>query len=216
MGQNGSALGKKITNDFDAVGKGIARGWEETKAFGKKTWEGIKSIPVLGQAVSGLEKAGEYIGLGNITRGIAGAIDTGVGATQRLLGGDVSGAIGRVTSGVRDVLDIRKPQLVTDAEKVPVIGDIISKAYTGLENTPLAGGLSLNALRSIGNAAANSVDALRGGDVVGGLKAGLEGAKTYGQARGGLAGKIATNVDRAQGVIKKVETAQRVIKSLRP
>jgi hypothetical protein len=216
MGQNGSALGKKIQNDFDAVGKGIANGWEQTKAFGKKTWEGIKSIPVLGTVASGLEKAGEYVGLGNITRGITGAIDTGVGATQRLLSGDVSGAIGRVTSGVRDVLDIRKPQLVQDVEKVPVLGDLINKAYTGLENAPLAGGLSLNALRSIGNAAANSVDALRGGDVLGGLKAGLEGAKTYGQARGGLAGKIATNVDRAQGVINKVESAQRVIKSLRP
>ena len=216
MGANGSALGKKIQNDFDAVGKGIANGWEQTKAFGKKTWEGIKSIPVLGQVASGLEKAGEYVGLGNITRGITGAIDTGVGATQRLLSGDVSGAIGRVTSGVRDVLDIRKPQLVADVEKVPVLGDLINKAYTGLENAPLAGGLSLNALRSIGNAAANSVDALRGGDVLGGLKAGLEGAKTYGQARGGLAGKIATNVDRAQGVINKVESAQRVIKSLRP
>ena len=216
MGQNGSALGKKIQNDFDAVGKGIANGWEQTKAFGKKTWEGIKSIPVLGQVASGLEKAGEYVGLGNITRGITGAIDTGVGATQKLLSGDVSGAVGRVTSGVRDVLDIRKPQLVTDAEKVPVLGELINKAYTGLENAPLAGGLSLNALRSIGNAAANSVDALRGGDVLGGLKAGLEGAKTFGQARSGLAGKIADNVDRAQGVIKKVETAQRVIKSLRP
>ena len=216
MGANGSALGKKIQNDFDAVGRGVAQGWEQTKAFGKKTWEGIKSIPVLGQVASGLEKAGEYVGLGNITRGITGAIDTGVGATQKLLSGDVSGAVGRVTSGVRDVLDIRKPQLVQDVEKVPVLGDLINKAYTGLENAPLAGGLSLNALRSIGNAAANSVDALRGGDVLGGLKAGLEGAKTYGQARGGLAGKIATNVDRAQGVINKVESAQRVIKSLRP
>jgi hypothetical protein len=215
MGQNGSALGKKIQNDFDVIGRGVAEGWEKTKAFGKKAWEGVKSIPVLGQVASGLDKAGEYVGLGNITRGITSAIDTGVGATRKILGGDVSGALGRITQGARDVLDIRKPQLVRDAEKVPILGDIINKAYTGLENAPLAGGMSLNALRSIGNAAANSVDALRGGDVIGGLKAGLEGAKTFGQARGGLAGKIATNVDRAQGVINKVETAQRVIKTLR-
>ena len=215
MGNSGSALGKKIQNDFDVMGKGISEGWEQTKAFGKKAWEGIKSVPVLGQVASGLEKAGEYVGLGNITRGITSAIDTGIGATQKLLGGDVSGAIGRVTSGVRDVLDIRKPQLVSDAEKVPILGDIINKAYTGLENAPLAGGLSLNAMRSIGNAAANSVDALRSGDVLGGVKAGLEGAKVYGQGRSGLAGKIASNVDRAQGVIKKVETAQRVIKTLK-
>jgi hypothetical protein len=216
MGNNGSALGKKIRNDFDSIGKGIADGWEQTKSFGKKVWEGVKSVPVLGQVASGLEKAGEYVGLGNITRGLTSAIDTGVGATQKLLGGDVSGALGRITQGGRDILDIRKPQIVQDAEKVPILGDIINKAYTGLENAPLAGGLSLNAMRSIGNAAANSVDALRSGDVLGGLKAGLEGAKTYGQGRSGLAGKIATNIDRAQNVIKKVETTQRVIKSLKP
>jgi hypothetical protein len=216
MGANGSALGKKVQNDFDSIGRGISDGWEKTKAFGKKAWEGVKSIPVLGQVASGLEKAGEYVGLGNITRGITSAIDTGVGATRKILGGDVSGALGRITQGARDVLDIRKPQLVRDAEKVPILGDIINKAYTGLENAPLAGGLSLNAMRSIGNAAANSVDALRGGDVLGGLKAGLEGAKTFGESRGGLAGKIATNVGRAQTVIKNAETAQRVIKSLNP
>lgn len=216
MGNSGSALGKKIQNDFDVIGKGISEGWEQTKNFGKKVWEGVKSIPIVGQVASGLEKAGDYIGLGNITRGLTSAIDTGVGATQKLLGGDVSGALGRITQGGRDILDVRKPQLVQDAEKVPILGDIISKGYTALENAPLAGGMSLNALRSIGNAAANSVDALRGGDILGGIKAGLEGAKTYGQGRSGLAGKIATNVDRAQNVIKKVETAQRVIKTLKP
>jgi hypothetical protein len=89
MGNNGSALGKKVQTDFDSIGNGISEGWEKTKAFGKKAWEGVKSIPVLGQVASGLEKAGEYVGLGNITRGLTSAIDTGVGATQRLLGGDV-------------------------------------------------------------------------------------------------------------------------------
>jgi hypothetical protein len=215
MGNSGSALGKKIQNDFDVIGKGISEGWEQTKSFGKKVWEGVKSVPVLGQVASGLEKAGEYVGLGNITRGLTSAIDTGIGATQRLLGGDVSGAIGRITQGGRDILDVRKPQLVSDAEKVPVLGDIVRTGYTALENAPLAGGMSLNAMRSIGNAAANSVDALRSGDVLGGLKSGLEGAKLYGQGRSGLAGKIASNVTTAQNVIKKVESAQRVIKTLR-
>jgi len=194
MGQGSSApaIGQKIREGFDVIGKGISNGWEQTKNFGKKVWEGVKSVPILGSIATGLEKAGDYVGLGNVASSITKAIDTGIGAVGDVFRGDIGGALNRGASGFRDLTNQRIP-LLEDVKKVPVLGDIVRKA----EDVPIYGGMSLNAIRGLGSAAASGVSALTRGDIGGVLEAAKQGAI----ARGGNTGKAVSTIDRTQKIL---------------
>ena len=198
MGQGASNIGKKIRDGFDWLGGKIKDGWESAKAFGKRTWESIKSVPVLGKIAEGVEK---YTPIGWAASNILRGIDTGVGATSNLLKGDVKGAIGSVTSGVRDTLNQKNP-LLEEIKKVPVLGSLARAGESIVSRVPVFAGMSLNDIRSVGNAAANSVDALASGDIKGALREGGGAALKVLSSKGGTAGNVAKAITTGQSILQ--------------
>jgi hypothetical protein len=196
MGQGASNVGKKIREGFDWLGGKIKDGWESTKAWGKRTWDKIKSVPVLGKIAEGIEK---YTPIGWAATNVIRGIDTGVGATSNLFKGDVKGAIGSITSGVRDTLNQKNP-LLEEIKKVPVLGSLARAGESIVSRVPVFAGMSLNDIRSVGNAAANSVDALASGDIKGALREGAGAATKVLAGRSGVAGTVAKGINTAQSV----------------
>ena len=191
MGNGGSSLGKKITEGFNVLGKKMGEGWEATKNFGNQAWNKIKSVPVLGTIASGIEK---YTPIGMAATSALKAADAIAGGTSKLFQGDVKGAIGTATSYGRDMLNQKNP-LLEAAKKIPVLGSLASGAEMAANNIPIYGGMSMNTMRSIGNAGLNAVDAFKEGDVKGGFKNLAKGGASYLGSRGGKAGMFGKAVD---------------------
>jgi len=199
MGQGSSAIGKKIENDFKWVGNKIGEGWETTKAWGKKTYEDIKKIPVIGNIASAIEQS--PIGTG--WRGLTGAIDTGVQATSKILQGDLKGGISRITQGGRDFIgNIQNDNLVKTAVNLPGVGEI-------LKNTPVFGGMSYNNLSQIGNSALNALDSVKDGRFNDALSQGLDVGKSL--ASKGVGGQ---NLQKAVDIGTKVQKGVNVANKL--
>lgn len=195
MGNAGSdlkAFGKKVSDGFNVVGKKMGEGWESTKNFGAKAWNAVKNVPVLGKIAGAVEKAS---GLGFVADNLVKAGDAAVGGTGKLLQGDVKGAIGEGTKFGRNLINQKVP-MVEAAKKVPGLGTLVSGAETAFNNVPIYGGMSLNTMRSIGNAGLNAVDAFKEGDVKGGFKNVAKGGAAYLGSRGGKVGMFGKAVDR--------------------
>jgi len=192
MGNGGSSLGKKISEGMNALGKKMGEGWEATKNFGNQAWNKIKSVPVLGKIAEFGEK---YTPIGfaatNALRG-ADALATG---SSKLLQGDVKGAVSAGTKFGRETINQKIPALEA-IKKVPVLGSIASGLETVASNVPIYGGMSLNTMRSIGNAGLNAVDAFKEGDVKGGFKNVAKGGAAYLGSRGGKTGMFGKAVER--------------------
>ena len=208
MGQGASNVGKKIREGFDWLGGKIKDGWESAKAWGKKTWDKIKSVPVLGKIAEGIEK---YTPIGWAATNIIRGVDTGVGATSSLLKGDVKGAISSVTTGVRDTLNQKNP-LLEEIKKVPVLGTIARAGENIVSRVPVFAGMSINDIRAVGNAAANSVDALASGDIKGALREGGGAALKVLSSKSGAGGVIGN----AGTVAKGITTGQSILQAVRP
>jgi len=184
MGQGASNLGKKISDGMGWLGKKMGDGWEHVKAFGKSTYDKIKSVPVLGQIAQGIEK---YTPIGMAASNLIKGVDAGVGASSKLLQGDVKGAVQTGINFGRESLN-QKSALLEAAKKVPILGKIAGAAETVANKVPIYGGMSMNDMRNIGNAALNSTEALKNGDYKGALKEGLKAGGTYiGSKTGGSA-----------------------------
>ena len=170
--------GAKMKEGFNVLGKKLGEGWSATKNIGKKVWDSVKSVPVLGKIAEGIEK---YTPIGWSASNLIKGIDTGVGTTSKLLQGDIKGSVGTLSSGLRENLNYRNP-LLDKIESVPVLGKMVAGAENAVNSVPIAAGLSMNDIRNIGNASLNAVDAFKEGDVKGGFgnlgKAGLEFAST--------------------------------------
>ena len=193
MGNGGSALGKKISDGFNVLGKKMGEGWEATKNFGNSVWNKIKSVPVLGSIASGIEK---YTPIGMAATSALRGIDAAATGSSKLLQGDVKGAISEGTRYGREELN-RKNPLLEAAKKVPVLGGIASGLETAVSNVPIYGGMSVNTIRSIGNAGLNAVDAFKEGDIKGGIHQGLKAGAGYLGSRTGKAGMFGKALDRA-------------------
>lgn len=191
-------VGAKIREGFDWVGKKMNEGWESVKSFGKKAWDTVKGVPVIGKIAEGIEK---YTPIGWAATNAIRGIDTAVGGTSKLLQGDVKGAVGRVTSGIREGLNQENP-LLQEIKKVPVLGDIARAGQSVVERIPIAGGFSISDIKNIGNASLNAVDAFKEGDVAGGFK-------NAAQAGLGLASKGAFGQNVANAA--KVVTAAKAV-----
>jgi len=178
MGNAGSsdAIGKKISDGFNVLGKKMGEGWEQTKAFGKKAYDAIKSVPVLGDIAQGIEK---YTPIGMLATNVLKGIDAAATGGSKLLQGDVKGAIGAATSYGRDFINQSNP-LLEIAKKVPGLDTIAS----GIDN------LRGSAMKTIGNAGLNAVDAFTAGDVKGGLQNIVKGGAGYLSTRSGNAGLV--------------------------
>jgi len=190
MGQGGSSLGKKISEGFNVLGKKMGEGWEATKNFGNQAWNKIKSVPVLGTIASGIEK---YTPIGMAATSALKGIDAVATGSSKLLQGDVKGAIGTATSYGRDMINQKSP-LLEKLKEVPVLGKLASGVESAVSNVPIYGGMSLNTMRSIGNAGLNAVDAFKEGDVKGGLINVAKGGAGYLSSKSGglgMAGKVA-------------------------
>jgi hypothetical protein len=186
------ALGKKMGDGFNVIGKKMGDTWESTKNFGSKAWNAVKSVPVLGKIAGGLEKA---TGLGFVADNLVKAADAGIGGASKLLQGDVKGAITKGTDFGRNFINQKVP-MVEMAKKVPGLGTLVSGAETAFNNVPIYGGMSLNTMRSIGNAGLNAVDSFKEGDVKGGFKNVAKGGAAYLGSRGGKAGMFGKAVER--------------------
>lgn len=199
MGQGSSALGKKIENDFKWVGNKIGEGWDSTKAWGKKVWEDVKKVPVIGNVANAIEQS--PIGTG--WRGLTGAIDTGVQATSKILQGDLKGGISRITQGGRDFIgNIQNDNLVKTAVNLPGVGDVV-------KNLPVWGGMSYNNLSQIGNSALGAIDNLKDGRFNEALSQGLDvgkslASKGYGGQNLQKAVEIGTKVQSGVNMANKV------------
>lgn len=199
MGQGASNFGKKIKEGFDWVGKRMGEGWESTKAWGKKAWEKIKSVPVLGRIAQFVEDSP----LGTVGKLIGGGINASVGGVSKLLQGDVKGAIGSVTQGGREAFsNIASDKVFKTVTDIPVLGEAI-------KNAPILGGFSYNNIAQIGNSALNAADAISSGDVKGALGSALEAGK--GLASKGVGGanlqkavNIGSKIEKGVGVAQKV------------
>ena len=178
MGNTGSSdsIGKKISDGFNVMGKKMGEGWEQTKAFGKKAYDAIKSVPVLGDIAQGIEK---YTPIGLLATNVLKGIDAAATGGSKLLQGDVKGAIGTATSYGRDFINQSNP-LLEIAKKVPGLGTIAS----GIDS------LRSGAMKSIGNAALNAVDSFTAGDVKGGLQNIAKGGAGYLSTRSGTVGLV--------------------------
>lgn len=187
-----NAFGKKVSDGFNVMGKKMGEGWEATKNFGNKAWNAVKSVPVLGKIAEGVEK---YTPIGWATTASLKGIDAGVGSTSKLLQGDVKGAVGTATSFGRDMLNQKNP-LLEAAKRVPVLGKLASGLETVVNNVPIYGGMSMNTMRSIGNAGLNAVDAFKEGDVKGGFRNIAKGGASYLGSRGGNIGKAGMLAER--------------------
>jgi hypothetical protein len=192
MGNGGSSLGKKISEGFNVIGKKMGEGWEATKNFGNQAWNKIKSVPVLGAIAGGIEK---YTPIGIAATNALRGIDAVATGSSKLLQGDVKGAITAGTTYGRDMLNQKNP-LLEAAKKIPVLGKLASGAETIASNVPIYGGMSINTMRSIGNAGLNSVDAFKEGDIKGGFKNLAKGGASYLGSRGGKVGMFGKAVDQ--------------------
>jgi hypothetical protein len=184
MGNGGSSLGKKISEGFNVLGKKMGEGWEATKNFGNQAWNKIKSVPVLGSIASGIEK---YTPIGLAATNALRGIDAVATGSSKLLQGDVKGAISEGTRYGRDMINQKNPALEA-LKKVPVLGKLASGVETVATNVPIYGGMSINTMRSIGNAGLNAVDSFKEGDVKGGFKNIAKGGASYLGSRGGKVG----------------------------
>ncbi len=180
--------GAKMKEGFQWLGDKISEGYGHVKAFGKKAWDAVKSVPVLGQIASGVEK---YTPIGWAATSALKGIEAGVGGASQLLKGDLKGAL---TTGInygRQAINSENP-LITEAKKIPGLGGVVSLAQKGAESIPVLGGMSIGTLRSIGNSALSSAEAFKEGDVKGGLVNAVKAGSGYlGSKTGsaGLAGK---------------------------
>jgi hypothetical protein len=192
MGNGGSSLGKKISEGFNVIGKKMGEGWEATKNFGNQAWNKIKSVPVLGTIASGIEK---YTPIGIAATNALKGIDAAATGSSKLLQGDIKGAVGTATSFGRDMLNQKNPAFEA-LKKVPILGKIASGVETAATNVPIYGGMSINTMRSIGNAGLNAVDAFKEGDIKGGFKNLAKGGAGYLGSRGGMLGKAGMLADK--------------------
>lgn len=186
MGQGASSLGQKIRDGFDVLGKKMGEGWNEVKNFGNRTWNSIKSVPVLGKIAEGVEK---YTPIGWAATNALKGIDTGIRAGSQVLQGDLKGAVQTGIDYGRSRLNAENP-LITQAKKIPGIGGIVSSVQNTAQNIPIAGGMSINTIKAVGNAALNSAQSFKEGDVKGGLTNLAQGGASYLGSKAGLAGKI--------------------------
>jgi len=186
------ALGKKMGDGMNVLGKKMGDGWEATKNFGNKAWNAVKSVPVLGKIAEGVEK---YTPVGFAATNILRAADAGVTGSSKLLQGDVKGAVTVGTKFGRETLNQKNP-LLEEIKKVPVLGSIASGLESVGNNIPIYGGMSLNTIRSIGNAGLNAVDAFKEGDIKGGLQNVAKGGASYLGSRGGRTGMFGRAVER--------------------
>jgi hypothetical protein len=185
--------GAKIKEGFNVLGKKMGEGYNTVKSIGKKTWDKVKSVPVLGQIANVVEK---YTPIGMMATNAIRQADALVGGTSKLFQGDIKGAIGEATSYGRDILNQKSP-LLEAAKKVPGLGRIASGLETAASNVPVYGGMSINTIRNIGNAGLNAVDAFKEGDVKGGFRNIAKGGAGYLGSRGGgmgMAGKLADKI----------------------
>ena len=191
-------VGAKIKDGFNWLGSKMGEGWEHVKAFGKKAWDKVKSVPVLGKIAEGIEK---YTPIGMAASGVLRGIDAGVTGTSKLLQGDVRGAVDTGIGYGRELLNKRNP-LIEEAKKIPGLGAVVSGVEKVAENIPVAGGFSVKNIRDIGNASLNTVDAIKNGDVGGALREGS--SALLGVASKGAFGKTAGNIANAVSIGKKV------------
>jgi hypothetical protein len=205
MGQGKSTanIGKDIEGAFTSFGKKVNDGWETTKAFGKKAWDAVKSVPVLGTIAKGIEDS--PIGTGFIVLGSG--IDGAVKAGASLLQGDVKGSLKSLTNAGRSALtNINEDNTYRTLKKIPVLGDAIN-------NAPLLGGFSIGQLSDMGNTALSAVDNITDGDYKGALDNSLKVGQSL--ASKGIGGqRLQTAVKYggyAQKGIRGIETAQRVL-----
>ncbi len=178
---------------FKWLGGKIGEGWNAVKSFGKKAWDKVKSVPVLGSIANVIEN---YTPIGLVAKNSLRAIDAAATGGSKLLQGDVKGAIGEATSYGRDTINQKNPLLET-VKKIPGIGTVASGLEAAANNIPIYGGMSANTLRSIGNAGLNAADAFKEGDVKGGLVNIAKGGASYLGSKGGkigMAGKLAGKI----------------------
>jgi len=157
------------------VGSKIKQGYEGVKSIGKRVYDKVKSIPIIGKIAEGVEK---YTPIGWSASNFIKMADAGVGASSKLLQGDVKGAIQTGVDYGREALNQKNP-LVEAAKKIPVLGNVVGKVEGVANRVPVWGGMSINDMRNIGNAALNSTEALKNGDFKGALKEGLKAGGTY-------------------------------------
>lgn len=187
MGNSQSdALGKKIRDGFDVIGKKMGEGWNEVKNFGNKVWDGVKSVPVLGTIAGGIEK---YTPIGWAATNALKGIDAAATGGSKLLQGDIKGAIQTGIDYGRSRLNAENP-LITQAKKIPGIGGIVSSVQDKAQNIPVFGGASINTIKAVGNAALNSAQSFKEGDVKGGFTNLGKAGTSYLSTRPGLAGKV--------------------------
>jgi len=171
MGNSQSdAIGKKIRDGFDTMGKKMGEGWNEVKNFGNKVWDGVKSVPVLGDIAGGIEK---YTPIGIAATNLLRGVDAGIQGGSKLLQGDMKGVLDTGLNFARDTLNKGTP-LTNLAKNIPGIGGLVSGMNSGVMNT-------------VGNAAINSIDRFRQGDIKGGLAQGLKAGTNYASGRFGKA-----------------------------
>jgi len=158
MGNSQSdAIGKKIRDGFDTMGKKIGEGWGEVKNFGNKVWDGVKSVPVLGKIAEGVEK---YTPIGLAATNLLRGVDSGITAGSKLLQGDLKGVVDTGLNYARDTINKGTP-LTNLAKNIPGVGGLVSGMQSGVMNT-------------VGNAALNSIERFKEGDIKGGLAQGLK------------------------------------------
>jgi hypothetical protein len=87
---------------------------------------------------------------------------------------------------------------------VPVLGDIARAGENIATRVPIFGGMSVSDIRGIGNAAANSVDALARGDVKGAFTEGSAAALKVLGNKGGNAGNVAKAITTGQSILQSV------------
>ena len=169
------ALGSKIKEGAQWLGKKMGEGWEHVKSFGKRAWESVKSVPVLGKIAEGVEK---YTPIGWGATSLLKGVDAGVTAGSKVLQGDFGGALQTGINYGRDAINQKNP-LIEAAKGVPVLGKVVGGIEGAVSKVPVWGGMSINDMRNIGNAALNSTEALKNGDFKGALKEGLKAGGTY-------------------------------------
>lgn len=178
------AVGSKIQEGAAWLGKKMGEGWEHVKSFGKRVYDKVKSVPVLGKIAEGIEK---YTPIGWAATNTLKGLDAGIGAGSKLLQGDVGGAVQTGINYGREAINQKNP-LIEAAKKVPVLGNVVGAVEGVATKVPVWGGMSINDMRNIGNAALNSTEALKNGDFKGALKEGLKAGGTYiGSKTGGSA-----------------------------
>ena len=81
---------KWLGNGAKWLANKVKSGWDSVKSVGKKVWDGIKSVPVIGQIAEGIKN---FTPIGRLATSIIGGIDAGVGVTHNLVHGNVKGAL---------------------------------------------------------------------------------------------------------------------------